>query len=187
MESALRIVTLLLFGIRFVYWKWTETKADRTKQKTRSRDTSRWLFDACLGILVILQLVGVSLFPFTTNIVLQLLGFFFVLVGITVSIEARRTLGANWAHAVEYQIKKDHDLVTQSIYQYIRHPIYAGYYLSLIGAELIVGSYLIFGILLALPIVYTQGKREEKILEAHFGKKYTAYKKKSKMLIPFVW
>jgi protein-S-isoprenylcysteine O-methyltransferase Ste14 len=36
-------------------------------------------------------------------------------------------------------------------------------------------------------VIYTQAKKEEKILEEHFGKEYQQYRKRSKMLIPFVF
>ncbi|MBI5452967.1 isoprenylcysteine carboxylmethyltransferase family protein [Candidatus Gottesmanbacteria bacterium] len=105
-----------------------------------------------------------------------------------ISVSARRVLGTNWAHAAEYQIKKDHELVTSGIYKYIRNPIYTGLVIAITGAELVAKSYLfIFFALFGFWVAYIQAKREEKILQEHFGKEYSDYMKKSKTLIPFIF
>jgi protein-S-isoprenylcysteine O-methyltransferase Ste14 len=184
------LVILLLAG-RYLYWEVTEKKADAAKPKTRTaslRNNAERYSVAFLGLIILLQLLGLHILPFQTNNVITLVGLLFVIVGISCSIKARRDLGVNWAHAAEYQIKKDHELITSGIYTYIRHPIYSCMTLSFLGAELVVGSYLFIVLLLVLPLgSYFQAKKEEKILLSHFGNDYASYKKKSKMFIPYVW
>jgi protein-S-isoprenylcysteine O-methyltransferase Ste14 len=115
------------------------------------------------------------------------IGFIFVCIGVGISIRARIDLGHNWAHAAEYQIKKDHELVTNGIYHAIRHPIYVGLLLALTGAALVAQSYtaLIFFVIGGIG-AYIQAKKEETILNDHFGSKYKTYMKKSYMFIPHV-
>ncbi|MBI4096811.1 MAG: isoprenylcysteine carboxylmethyltransferase family protein [Candidatus Levybacteria bacterium] len=118
---------------------------------------------------------------------IQVIGFCISLIGILIAVAGRKELGANWTHAREYQVKRRHELVETGIYRYIRHPIYTGFAVYLIGAELVAKSWLVIPIvLIAFSGAYIQGKREEKLLLAHFGKQYKQYMRRSKMLIPFV-
>ena len=110
-----------------------------------------------------------------------------VVIGTGMCILARYALHTNWTGAAEYQIKNKHTLITHGIYQYIRHPIYAGMGIAFIGSEMVVGSYLFISMFAFFIVAYVQGKREEKLLIAHFGNKYTDYMKHSKMLVPFIF
>lgn len=182
------IVALLFFLIRFIYWKITEAKADREKPRKEPVYSKKRMFTTSIGLLVGLQIIGIQILPFEPNIVTSSIGLLLVVIGFLVSMEGRRALGTNWAHAAEYQIKKNHELITNSIYNYIRHPIYSGYFLSIVGIELILSSYLsLIFIVLAIPIMNFQASNEEKILSEHFGTKYTAYKKRTFRFLPYLW
>lgn len=188
MTSVFGILTILFFLIWQGYWIITERKADREKPKTNTID--HWIEKYALRVVffpVFIQLLGWKIFPvFFEGI--QIVGFFFVVLGITVSMSARMRLGSNWTHAADYQIKKQHVLVTEGVYRFIRHPIYTGLLLSLTGAELVAQSYLFLPVFIGMFMwSYTRGTREEKLLEEHFGNEYRFYKKRSKMLIPFVF
>lgn len=184
----LRFLTLILFVGRFIYWsvteKKTKTKATSSSQQTILKRVLGW----GVGLFIALQILGMQVFPFQQTLMTQIIGFLLVLAGTYITVWARITIGTNWAHAAEYQIKKDHELVTNGVYNYIRHPIYAGMFFSVLGAELVAGSYLFFFFLIALPIpAYLQAKKEEKLLTDHFGDAYKAYMKKTKMFLPYVW
>jgi len=182
------VIALGLFLIRFIYWKVTEVKADREKPRKDAAYSKKRMFTTGIGLLVFLQVIGVEILPIEENILVQSVGLLLVLVGFAVSMEGRRILGNNWAHAAEYQIKKNHELVTASIYNYIRHPIYSGYFISLVGIELILSSFLsIVFVILAIPIMNMQAVNEEKILTEHFGQKYSTYKKRTSRFIPYLW
>ena len=189
LNITLRISTLLLFAIQYVYWKITERKADKAKPKSPPTFVQqiRHKLWTILTAFVTLQIVGLHVFLYPYNPLMQLTGTILVLCGILVGIMARREIGVNWTHAFEYQIKKNHDLVTSGIYYYVRHPIYTGILVSFVGAELVAGSYLVFIIAFIIFLgVYKQAKAEEKILTTHFGKPYIDYMNKTKMLIPYI-
>jgi len=140
------------------------------------------------SVLVYLQLIGLKVLPFDPTTAVQILGFIIVSLGFATSMFARKELGANWAHGAEYQIKESHTLTTSGIYGYVRHPIYAGLFLAVIGAEIVAGSFVFLLLLLALPIAATiQAKNEERILTEKFGSEYISYMDKTKMLIPYIW
>jgi protein-S-isoprenylcysteine O-methyltransferase Ste14 len=188
----LSYTTLLLFLIWRIYWRLTEVKADREKEKTKEKiefiDNIQNI--ANLGVFLLLgaQLFGLSLLPFSSHMaLLERGGFGLVCIGFIICIFARISLGTNWANSYEFQIKENHELVTHGIYQYIRHPIYIGLFFMLVGGELVVQSYLVFVYMCILGGMYWQGRREEVLLKNHFGKTYYDYMKRSKMFIPFVW
>jgi len=190
MDFSLRIITLLLFALWQGYWWITEKKADREKPKkhlkTKLSYVKRYGLHFIVYSIILLQVLGFPIFTFNFNS--QVLGLVLVVVGISISISGRIVLGTNWAHAAEYQIKKGQVLITNGIYRYIRNPIYTGLWFALTGAELVAKSYLFIIILFfGFWVAYSQAKREEKILEEYFGKEYLDYKKKSKMLIPFIF
>lgn len=184
--------TIFLFITWRVYWRLSEIKADKEKSHTKKQvkgvDLGERISIIVLFLLATVQLLGwqVSPFPDYTDWAAPV-GFFIVCIGFMISVFARFTLGANWANSYEYQIKKQQELVTYGIYQYIRHPIYTGVFLMLFGAEVITQSYLILLYVFILVGMYWQAKREEEILLEHFGKAYESYIKTSKMFVPFVF
>lgn len=82
--------------------------------------------------------------------------------------------------------KQDPELVTTGPYQYIRHPIYTGILLGTLGSAIDVSTYwLIVFIIFAFYFIYS-AVVEEKLMMKQFPQVYPAYKKKTKMLIPFI-
>lgn len=106
--------------------------------------------------------------------------------GLLIAISARRTLGRNWAPKVE--LKKDHELVTDGIYLYVRHPIYLGMSLMSLGTLLVSQSWIVFCFFLyVIKIFVSRIKEEEQLMLKTFPETYPRYKKHSKALIPFVY
>lgn len=184
-------LTVFLFLVWRIYWRITEVKADREKQKTRQNismiDTLQNIGNLAVFLLLGAQLLGLRLYPLPESKGWAILGFSLVCIGFVTCILARVNLGTNWANSYEFQIKKNHELVTSGIYQYIRHPIYSGLFCMLVGGELVAQSYLVCIYMLLLGGMYWQAKREEKLLKDHFGKLYLDYMKRTNMFIPFVW
>jgi len=193
MDLFLRITTIFLFLVWRGYWWITEQKAD--KEKPKNKETASifsWkrlhrYFVYAFGASVFSQLLGVSILPMQSMIAIHLFGFCLVVLGLGSAILARYSLGTNWANSYEYQVKQKQQLITTGIYAYIRNPIYSGLVVAVIGAELVADSYLFLVYFIFFWGAYKQSKLEEKILEEHFGKEYRDYKKRTKVLIPFVF
>jgi protein-S-isoprenylcysteine O-methyltransferase Ste14 len=82
--------------------------------------------------------------------------------------------------------KDNPDLVTTGPYHAIRHPIYTGIILGLLGTALATSLYLLIAaVLLAGYFVYS-ALNEERYMTEQFPDQYPEYKAHSKMLIPFV-
>ena len=114
-------------------------------------------------------------------------GMALILLGIALFVWAHRTLGQGYTgHA---SVKEDQTLVQAGPYRVIRHPAYLGYLLMVAGITL--GYWSLAGLIsiavLVIPSVVYRIGVEERMLSAHFGKKYLAYRIKTKRLIPGVW
>jgi protein-S-isoprenylcysteine O-methyltransferase Ste14 len=76
-------------------------------------------------------------------------------------------------------------VVSKGLYRFIRHPIYVGDLLLLIGLELSLNSWLVLGVILLLPVVIRQAVSEEKMLMRSLPG-YETYCARTKRFIPFL-
>ena len=93
------------------------------------------------------------------------------------------------AFTVKVTILKDHQLKSDGVYAWVRHPSYTGMYIYALGLGLALHSVLSIGILL-WGVWFTTHKRipvEEAVLEGHFGEAYRAYKAKTWKLFPLIY
>jgi protein-S-isoprenylcysteine O-methyltransferase Ste14 len=104
--------------------------------------------------------------------------------GLLFAVWARIHLGRNWGMPMTQRAEPE--LVTSGPYRFVRHPIYAGLLLGLIGTALATD---LLGLILAVILgayFYYSASVEEKNLIATFPTAYPAYRLATKMLIPFV-
>lgn len=103
--------------------------------------------------------------------------------GVTFAIWARWHLGENWSGTVT--LKADHELIRTGPYRSIRHPIYTGMLLAMIGTALAVGELRgILAFLITLASFYQKARREERFLHQEFGEKFAAHLKHTGMFLP---
>ncbi len=108
------------------------------------------------------------------------------LSGITLAFWARKIIAGNWSSNIV--IKENHELVQNGPYAYIRHPIYSGMFLMMLGAAIIsgrLGAFLIF--IIFFSSLWFKASQEEKLLIRHFPDSYPQYKAKTKKFIPFIF
>jgi protein-S-isoprenylcysteine O-methyltransferase Ste14 len=125
--------------------------------------------------------LNILLLPHTFQIVG--IGFVVTVLGLAVALWARAKLGTNWSADVTY--KKDHELIQTGPYAYVRHPIYSGLLLMLIGTALAAG-YLgaVVAVPLALGSFVIKLRLEERLMQKHFKGEYETYRKRVGALIP---
>ena len=128
--------------------------------------------------------LAIPLLPDT--IVLNVIIVILLGTGLIVAIIARRTLARNWSGAVA--LKEDHELITTGLYRYVRHPIYTGMLLMILGTALSLATLgACIGFLIILVGVLLKLKQEEALLTKHFAQDYLSYKERTRTLIPFIW
>jgi len=118
------------------------------------------------------------------TVVTAVLGDFLVFVGLFIAIWARMTLGRNWSASVT--LKENHELIQRGPYRLVRHPIYSGLLLMILGTAVLVGQ---VGGFLVLVFCFCgfwlKLRREEALLTKHLPA-YSDYRRRTKALVPFL-
>jgi len=103
--------------------------------------------------------------------------------GVAFSISARLSLGANWSGVVT--LKKDHELIRTGLYRSVRHPIYSGILVAMIGTALIKGHLRgCLGFAVILVTFYFKARREERFLRHEFGPGFDEHMRNTGMFLP---
>ncbi len=116
---------------------------------------------------------------------LPLIGTVMVAAGIGYACWARVHLGRNWSSKVV--VKQDHALIRTGPYRLVRHPIYSGMLLALLGSAVAFGEWRGFlALLSALIGVLFRVYAEETRMSETFPE-YADYKRHSSALVPGVF
>lgn len=141
---------------------------------------------AAFLIFVLFQTLFLNLFPISAEpAVLRVVGTLIYFTGLAIAITGRLQLGKNWANLEDYQLLPQQKLVSHGIYRYIRHPIYSGDILLLVGLELALNSWLVVLAILPILVVARQSKAEEALL-GQVLPGYQEYCQRTKRFIPFL-
>lgn len=104
-------------------------------------------------------------------------------LGLGLAICARAYLGRNWSSVA--MVKVDHELVRSGPYKFVRHPIYSGIILAMVGTALALAQWR--GVL-AIIVVYLGFKIksliEERLMVATFGTQYEQYRQSTGAIVP---
>jgi protein-S-isoprenylcysteine O-methyltransferase Ste14 len=114
------------------------------------------------------------------------LGIAAVVVGLLFTVWARRHLADNWS--VSVIVRTGHELVLRGPYAWVRHPIYTGALLALMGTAITGGQWrgLVGALLVAASLLY-KIRLEERFLSEHFGDEYRRYCSTVPALVPLVY
>jgi protein-S-isoprenylcysteine O-methyltransferase Ste14 len=115
----------------------------------------------------------------------QWIGVGLMVLGFGFAFWARVHLGRNWG--MPMSLRQDHELVTSGPYAYVRHPIYTGLLLATIGTTLAIGLLGAWFFVVCFVYFLVSARIEEKMMLAQFPEAYPAYRRRTKMLIPFVF
>jgi protein-S-isoprenylcysteine O-methyltransferase Ste14 len=110
-------------------------------------------------------------------------GLLLTTLGVGVAAFARFSLGGNWSSLAN--INDEHTLTRTGPYRYVRHPIYSGFLLAIVGTAMQLGLVRGFlAIILGFIALFIKGRLEEELLIKHFGSRYRRYRDEVKMFIP---
>jgi protein-S-isoprenylcysteine O-methyltransferase Ste14 len=193
---AVRFLIIACWVIFCLYWV-SSARSVKSTQETKGWLAGNWhsiwlliggLFLSSPPFLakfgVPISLLTILLLP--RSIVVYVVIIVLTVIGLIVAIVARRTLAGNWSRAVAF--KEDHELITAGLYHYIRHPIYTGILLMILGTALFVGTLSAgIGFLIIALAIWFKLQAEEELLSKHFPREYPAYKNRTKALIPYIF
>jgi protein-S-isoprenylcysteine O-methyltransferase Ste14 len=127
-----------------------------------------------------------EVFPISTDpFRLRVAGVILYTVGLLTAILGRIQLGESWSDIESPRAADERPVVSHGLYSYIRHPIYCGDMLLLLGLELSLNSWLVLGAVLLIPVVFFRAVKEEKLLAKELSG-YDSYVQRTKRFIPFV-
>ena len=116
----------------------------------------------------------------------QALGLVLLFAGLAFAGWARYILGDNWSGSVT--LKQDHTLVQDGPYRLVRHPIYTGFLLGMLGTAIVYGRlYCFVGVAVAAIGFKLKSLTEEAFMRNQFGPRYDQYRDEVKGLVPYVW
>jgi len=139
-------------------------------------------------VLVVLLLLRLGVFrgrADTQNPWLQVIGLVIFLLGLALAVWARVDLGRNWGMPMTE--KADPELVTTGPYRTVRHPIYSGIILAMIGTTIAVSLYWLIAVVLLGGYFVYSAVMEERYMTDRFPDTYPKYKRSTKMLIPYIF
>jgi protein-S-isoprenylcysteine O-methyltransferase Ste14 len=125
--------------------------------------------------------------PFWDTPLVSYIGLLILIVGSAVSVTGRAQL-AKFGSGVLH-IEEDHRLITTGVFGYIRHPVYAGGVLGVVGSYLAFRSVVMLILVSTLYFIVIRHRMlfEEEMLTEEFGDEYREYMKRTKRLIPFLY
>jgi protein-S-isoprenylcysteine O-methyltransferase Ste14 len=104
--------------------------------------------------------------------------------GVGLVMASRSFLGRNWSDLVV--LKQDHKLIQSGPYRWVRHPLYSGMLLAILGSAVTVNHPAAY---VAIPCIlagfWIKSRQEEKLLQTRFPE-YGDYRRHVKAFIPFV-
>ena len=95
-----------------------------------------------------------------------------------------KNLGRNWSPVLD--IKKEHRLVQEGPYKYMRHPMYTQIWVWVSVQGLVLDNWFleIFGLLSWALLYFSRVPREEKLMADEFGEEYLTYCRRTGRLFP---
>lgn len=117
------------------------------------------------------------------------IGLALFILGTLLIVWARRCLGRMWGISTSREVRllPDHRLMKDGPYSVIRHPMYAGWWLALLGMILIYRTWVLIFLLLFSVVVFARRARlEERTLATRFGGEWHEYAASTRSLIPFI-
>lgn len=177
---ALTTVVFSVWGVFWICWLLAAVGAKRSVRSTRFR----WPGLVVLVAFVLLRAFGTGTAAVSSPIV-QVVGLVLFASGLGVAVWARIYLGRNWGMPMTERAEPE--LVTSGPYRLVRHPIYSGLLLALLGTALATNLYWLLALAFLGAYFTYSATVEERLLTASFPGEYASYKAHTKMLIPFVF
>lgn len=181
-----------LWLVLFAYWMVAAIGAKRNVG-TRPRWTKNGLR---LGVIV-LSLLALRMVPVVRhslqdaqaymagNLLIGAIGVVFCVVGVGLALWARVHLGRNWG--MPMSTKESPELVTTGPYALVRHPIYTGILLAMLGSTIGENAFWVLPLVLFGAYFVYSARREEELMMKQFPEQYPAYMQRTNMLLPRIF
>jgi protein-S-isoprenylcysteine O-methyltransferase Ste14 len=183
-------VIAALWFVLFMYWAIAAFSAKRNV------DANRWGTERSVRLAILVVVVVALRNPGLANALrnaqayeagsplMGLGGVLLAALGVGLAIAARIQLGRNWGMPTTR--KENPELVTAGPYAFIRHPIYTGMLIAMLGSAIGQNVSWVVPLILFAVYFFFSARREEKLMSEVFPQQYPAYMTRTKMLVPFL-
>ncbi len=177
-----------IWVVWFAFWRFAATGSTAPAERESAWSRASYLLPM---LLVIVLMIGPSWPPWLEHRLIPggwvryWIGVVVLTLGLGFTVWARRVLGKNWSGRIA--IKEDQQLVRAGPYRSIRHPIYTGGLIAILGTAVASGrisGFLALG--LASAALGLKIRIEERWLMKEFGDRYAEYRRTSWMLVPYL-
>ncbi len=180
------VIDVVILGVWAAFWIfWLAASIGVKAGQTRWARFAGFRVGIFLVVLLLLRGKILKGNTVTNDPWLQGIGLAVFLLGLALAVWARVYLGRNWGMPMSR--KADPELVTAGPYRRVRHPIYSGIILALIGTTIAVSLYWLVAVLVTGAYFIYSAVVEERSMAQLFPDSYPAYKRSTKMLIPFIY
>lgn len=183
---------LLLFNIFFVLWLGMESsrvKLGHANAQTFGKFSRVFLVVSFCSILIAVweRSAGYPIFNQPLPSSSTIIGLTLFMIGVLLRHLSIKQLGKYFVTKV--QVTSDHELITEGIYRFLRHPSYTGLIFGFLGLILFLqaGFAATVFILIGIPSYIYRIKVEEYALIKRFGQQYESYREKSYALLPLIY
>jgi isoprenylcysteine carboxyl methyltransferase (ICMT) family protein YpbQ len=180
---AVAVAIFVLWIAFWIYWLAVATTGVRAVRVRWGRFAG-FRIAVILLLLLLIRTRTIKGQTITSDPALEAIGLLVFLAGLALAIWARRYLGQNWGMPMSEKV--DPELVTTGPYSRVRHPIYSGIILAMIGTAIAVSWYWLLAAMLAGAYFAYSAVMEERYMAGLFPDTYPAYKRSTNMLVPFV-
>ena len=177
---------LLKFAVSFawiIFWIYWIASASTSKESISSGWRTRLTGVSAVGVFVIAGVLRNGRLA-EHSVILAAIGAALFACGIAFAVWARLHLGRNWGMPMTQRAEPE--LVTSGPYRFVRHPIYSGLLMALLGTALVNNLIGLIVVAVLVAYFYYCGIVEERNLAATFPEAYPEYRSRTKMLIPFL-
>lgn len=185
---AYRLAMLALWLAWCVYWVASARGVKATRQRESRLSRFSHVLPLALGVTLIIWprlpagWWSPRLLPHTELI--YALALALVAIGLAFSVWARIYLGGNWSGTVT--LKEGHELIRSGPYHYVRHPIYTGILIALLGGAIASGELrAVVGLVIVAAAFLRKLRVEESFMRESFPADYERYRAEVPALIPF--
>jgi protein-S-isoprenylcysteine O-methyltransferase Ste14 len=187
-ESALRWANYLWIALAAV-WMVMWFRIKQSKRRESAVEQLQHIVPLLLGFWLLFNGAGVERWGRLNHPVLSegplawLTGVVITAMGVAIAIWARMILNTNWSGVVA--LKTGHELIRKGPYRWIRHPIYTGILLAMIGTAIVrnhVRGWI--GVAVVIATFYFKARREEQFLRQEFGAGFEEHSRHTGMFLP---
>lgn len=177
---------IIFWGI-WLIWGWITTRQRKVVMKGQGGFGPRWWLILIAAIYIVpnyyTRTMSLSLWPH--NDAVKGVGLVLELMGLLFAIWARFHLGNLWSGVAA--LREGHRVVDSGPYRLVRHPIYTGILLGLLGTFFVYCDLLLLMVLLGTGYgLAWKIRAEEKLLTDELGSEYLTYRRHTRMLIPWL-